>query len=427
MTNVHPHSSGDPRQHRVAIHATGSAELNPVLGNALGSLTINLDDELSRYRRLRQGQSTARAYHPPFRKSRKALGLISVQPQAAQAPTTPTKSQGAPSVVPPPPPNPRLTRQPDPGQLTVATTTASQPSSSPSEPSLVPAIESPQDYLASSEALLRSTPSQSVPSESGSKPLLWRHLTTPLGLGTLLFLLVGSGGLGYVLTNPATLEHLWQGHPSETAADGAQRSAATSDTQTQFESWGPDLASQEFIELNLNTLSTLSSQLASPEPDLPSSAATSTEAEAEAEADPNGTTSEATTTRASASESPPSGSAAAVPTPAQPRTMSRRPAPTPQAPTPPSPRPSRSAAPSASPAASASPTPTSVPPNYYVVADYTGDQSLAAARQVVGDAYVRNFSMGARIQLGAFVDSESAQSLVRQLQSQGITAQVHTP
>jgi hypothetical protein len=62
-----------------------------------------------------------------------------------------------------------------------------------------------------------------------------------------------------------------------------------------------------------------------------------------------------------------------------------------------------------------------------VVVDYTGEASLGAARQVVGDAYVRNFSTGARIQMGAFSQPAAAQSLVQQLQQQGMSAQVITP
>jgi cell division septation protein DedD len=61
------------------------------------------------------------------------------------------------------------------------------------------------------------------------------------------------------------------------------------------------------------------------------------------------------------------------------------------------------------------------------VVDYGGDASLASARRVVGDAYVRNFSSGAKIQMGAFSQPAAAQNLVNQLQQQGISAQVVGP
>jgi cell division septation protein DedD len=62
-----------------------------------------------------------------------------------------------------------------------------------------------------------------------------------------------------------------------------------------------------------------------------------------------------------------------------------------------------------------------------VVTDYSGTQSLESARSAVGDAYVRNFSSGTRIQMGAFSQQSSAQNLVNQLQGQGIPAQVISP
>ncbi|MGB3309535.1 MAG: SPOR domain-containing protein, partial [Nodosilinea sp.] len=66
-------------------------------------------------------------------------------------------------------------------------------------------------------------------------------------------------------------------------------------------------------------------------------------------------------------------------------------------------------------------------PSYYVVTDYSGATSLESARGAVGDAYVRDFSGGTRIQMGAFSQESSARNLVNQLQGQGIPAQVITP
>jgi cell division septation protein DedD len=43
---------------------------------------------------------------------------------------------------------------------------------------------------------------------------------------------------------------------------------------------------------------------------------------------------------------------------------------------------------------------------------------------VVGDAYVRDFQGGSKIQMGAFSQESSARDLVQQLQQQGIPAQV---
>ena len=81
-------------------------------------------------------------------------------------------------------------------------------------------------------------------------------------------------------------------------------------------------------------------------------------------------------------------------------------------------------APSATETAPASREPIS---SYYVVADYTGDPSLESAREAVGDAYVRNFDDGARIQLGAFNTEAGAAALVEELQNQGIEVRIYEP
>ena len=62
-----------------------------------------------------------------------------------------------------------------------------------------------------------------------------------------------------------------------------------------------------------------------------------------------------------------------------------------------------------------------------MVTDYTGDPSLSQARQAIGDAYVRNFDDGAKVQMGSFEDSASAEQMAQQLQQQGVPAQVYQP
>jgi len=62
-----------------------------------------------------------------------------------------------------------------------------------------------------------------------------------------------------------------------------------------------------------------------------------------------------------------------------------------------------------------------------VVTDYTGDPSLDAARSAVGEAYVRNFDVGARIQMGAFNTPEGAEALAEELRNQGIETELYEP
>lgn len=64
---------------------------------------------------------------------------------------------------------------------------------------------------------------------------------------------------------------------------------------------------------------------------------------------------------------------------------------------------------------------------YYVVVATGGEAALAAARQVVPDAYVREFPVGARIQLGALGSLAQAQQLARQLQAAGIRPEIYHP
>jgi hypothetical protein len=132
------------------------------------------------------------------------------------------------------------------------------------------------------------------------------------------------------------------------------------------------------------------------------------------------------TTEAATAAPAPSRASANRPAPAA-TTPAPRPAPattTPAAPR--QPTASRPAAAPAAPAPAATPAPVATS-TYYVVTDYTGDPSLNQARQAVGDAYVRNFPVGARIQLGAFSSEADAAAHVEALQGQGINAQVYNP
>lgn len=62
-----------------------------------------------------------------------------------------------------------------------------------------------------------------------------------------------------------------------------------------------------------------------------------------------------------------------------------------------------------------------------MITNYTGDPSLNKVREVVTDAFVRNFKDGARIQLGAFDNAETAQRYIQELQQQGVTSQLYGP
>jgi hypothetical protein len=384
--------------------------LAPPLQSALNSLNVQLDRELARYRSARQG--TALPAVPVFKPRQRPLNLISVGARPAG------------SAAPPPPPNPKL-RQPEGTSQAIPPMAAT---GGAAMGAIVPQpLAEPDDYMASSEALLESLGQAAAPPPApplATAPRWPRLLATPLGMGVLLLLLLASGGLGYILVNPSTIAHLavlWPFGSSSEAPTPETPEAAVSPDPTAgdraFQGLSPDLSEQEFVRLDLSTLSTLPRSAVRP----PSLASTPTTAAVDTPATPSsdteGETASETTTAAETDRSPAAATATPQPRPAAtaaPRSGTAAPAPGP--------------APAAAPAAPAPTTSTAPNPDiYYVVANYTGDPSLDEARQAVGDAYVRNFSVGARIQLGAFSSQADAEAHAQTLQGQGISAEVYSP
>ncbi len=421
---------------------------SPVLEGALANLMVDLDDELQRYRQRRSDQSGLSTSAPQTRfgraqRSGPQLINLPAAPAAATkvAPGTTTEVQ-TPACLPegrpmPPPPPPR---------------------SALTSHDLIPYSPGAEDYLESTEALLDTDPTAYI-TDYGSdpedpSPALGRTLATPLGLGALLLLLLASAGFGYLVTSPQAVDHLRQHPLIRGLGQKVQPPAVISNPEPGVsgpEGLGPDLSEQEFTQLDLNRLSNLPSSTPdappsippsnsaldqerlqpSPRPsptlqkpvDLPSvTPAPSPQGVAPARPTGSSPSRPPSPTPAVVSSAPPTSAPATTPTPVKvaPSGQSAPPPPPLMAPTTPRPPAPLSQVPSA-------PAPLRPSPRYYVVVDYSGDASLAAARQVVGDAYVRNFSTGARIQMGAFSQPAAAQSLVQQLQQQGISAQVITP
>lgn len=443
--------------------------LKQPLQQVLASLSVDLETELVRYRQSRQGEGKPQAHRGvAFRKRRKPIDLIRVEgrsaPTTSPSPAQPPLGQPLP---PPLPPNPRLTQTATAADASLTRlerpgeTATDRPLTQ--ETSLQPYQDIPEDFFETTEALLHSTPAvgnaDSDAWDTDYTPALTQRLTTPLGIGALLLLLISSASLGYLLTNPKALAHLWH-HPALLALRGqdAAGSATTSGVNGSYgtfepglEGLGPDLSHQEFVDLNLGSLSTLPNS-ALPTPHLASTPLTLTLPPTAVQpgmpgpaGTPNPTApgSAATPTPTAATAPPPAyRPPVTVPATVRPVQAPTRPAPVAAAPTRPAPaqpaaaRPAPSA-PATPPPAQAAPPPlvalpsTAAPaqaaPNYYVVTDYTGDHSLSNARSAVGEAYVRNFPAGARIQMGAFEQQSSAEALVQDLQQQGISAEVYHP
>jgi hypothetical protein len=326
--------------------------------------------------------------------------------------------------------------------------------------------ETVEDYLASSEELLRSIAEESREQPTDREPnSMLDTLLTPLGVGSMLLLLLTSTTLGYVMMNPASVG-LSGGSLINSGNNGAapssQPAPTAAQTMTAPTTWGaaanqaapsPNLAADEFVDLGLDTLSTIprakgqrpkpASQPATAEPKPAAKAASTSEAAAPARsveppetvvmptvvdstslpelpARPNPQPSMATVVvpvRPPISEPPPVVSTNVAPVSPEPIRIA--PPPVQPAPVLPSqPAPGLAAAPSAEATSS----------RYYVVTDYSGDASLEAARTAIPDAYVRNLpNAGAKVQLGSFNDEAGAEGMRQQLQQQGIEAEVYHP
>ena len=476
--------------------------LKPPLSSALSSLNVHLEEELARYRRQRQGRPV-----PPsqisktIKPNRKPLDLIAVKAERATQKAAPASSSKSPprtaATPPPPPPNPFLKKETSISQDSSDDAVVQSVSSNELGDSAGPLAlatrkadsgaantfalathanqqTDPDDYLESSEELIRSLADRLKPKPE-TPPLsrfefAWpSQLATPANVGSFLLLLVVSAGVGYVGTNPEAVNHLFgrfqsNASTSQQAVESTQSSAGPSG-EGAFRPLGPDLSNQEFVELDLDALSTLpvaSSQVQSQPPTLansPSSAgattAPSSQAAANIPATPQTPVNPTPAAQPSPPAAPPSYSAtpptAVNPRPAAPPTPT--PSPTPAAVSAPAPAytpvpsqtlPSVAAAPSVTAAApqivtttpsTAAPAPVapipsivaagagSTPvstPRYRVVTPYTGDPSLDRVRGVVSDAFVRE----SQIQAGAFADEAAAQARVQELQAQGISAQV---
>ncbi|MGB5633241.1 MAG: hypothetical protein WBM86_10770 [Waterburya sp.] len=64
-------------------------------------------------------------------------------------------------------------------------------------------------------------------------------------------------------------------------------------------------------------------------------------------------------------------------------------------------------------------------PYYYILTEYTGDRSLALARQKVKQVSLVNLTQGVFIYLGAFTDHEQAKEFVSQLKEENFAPQIY--
>lgn len=421
-------------------------EIDPQLENVLRNLNVNLEDELTRYRRHRHGRVPP---PPPPRRAaqRQTLDLISVPASApSEAATQSSPERPTP---PPPPPNPFLKQSSEPevdlpdalsdmeeASLDIAdiAETVIEPEQPQSDDSALPvhASDAPAEgYLESSEELLRSLAEEQTEPTSVPEPYSpERKNNSLLKLAGLVLVLLGGIGVGFAITYPSQLQNLrsriWPTtqEGAETTATETSENAGTVSPETAvpettaaapeassdgYKPPGPDLSTREFKELDeVEDLVTLEIDSGSGVPLPPLS-------------NPAQTPLPPATTTPNGQAADPNGQAAAPNGQAVvPNGQAAAPAsPTPANPAPASPTPASTAAPS--------PAPTAAGSSFYVIASYTGDASLNKARELVPDAFVRNFKAGARIQLAAFDNRAQAEEQVTFLTQQGAVVELFGP
>jgi len=132
------------------------------------------------------------------------------------------------------------------------------------------ASTAPSGYLASSEALLESLPEDE---EATALPAWLEGLLSPLGLGSILLLLLSSSTLGYVAMNPTMMEQWGVDRLLTLLRPSSSPEAATAPPldpdATPAQPSGPDLAAQEFVDLGLGNLSSATPQTPSIPPAAP--------------------------------------------------------------------------------------------------------------------------------------------------------------
>ncbi|MGD1953014.1 MAG: hypothetical protein ACFB14_25725 [Leptolyngbyaceae cyanobacterium] len=407
-------------------------EINPQMENVLRNLNVNLEDELTRYRRQRHGRVPP---PPPPRRAaqRQTIDLISVS-----ANDTAAEKPQQPPTPPPPPPNPFLKHKASEPEESAELPDTELPSDAiePDAPEMETPAESDspalpihsseaptEGYLESSEELLRSIEEEEEQPEPGSAPEPYspeRKSNSLLKLAGLVLVLLGGIGVGFAITNPAQFESLRSRvlpgtdvEPAETAdsdlpevPETPNQPATTADpseTASDYSPLGPDLSTREFQELDtIDDLVTLDVDGAGNATGTPSALPTPAQTP-----QPN----PAQTPLPAPTDTPASPSAANSPTPAT---------------TSPAAAPPANSAPT-NPATVTSPAPVATGSNFYVIASYTGDASLNKARELVPDAFVRDFDAGARIQLAAFDNQAQAEEQVAFLTEQGITVELFGP
>jgi hypothetical protein len=424
------------------VQSSKTPGLKPVLAAALASLEVQLDQELTRYRRTRL--AAYRTLNQPrmrasmsnqAQKLAAAATVVTTQPSPIAESVNEISSPQVSSIIQSTPVAdiheelPKPVKENVPRQHTLQISSRSATDEKPALPTpnsanIVPAAiaenkredivkpqatpKPPEDYLESSEALLRSLaqePPQTTKTRTSGDSLL-----SPIGIGSMLLLLLSSLTLGYVMFNPKNLpqfsfNNLFQRNASNS---GVKTENVSSNTKIQTQApltpipKYPNLATNEFTEVKtpddvVGLAPTATPTLIStPNPVVTPNSAVSPTTAAQPPQLPIATPSpEITPTTAAQVQQP---TATTSPSP--------QPTPTPQ----------KLDDAEIKPLADGF---------YHVVVDNQGENSLAKARLAVPDAYLspeKKF-----IYLGAFKTKEQVKQHLQMLETKGIKARVQQP
>ncbi|PZV08010.1 MAG: hypothetical protein DCF22_21015 [Leptolyngbya sp.] len=466
--------------------------LHPVLQIAFACSDIQLDEELARYRRQKAlGKATYSPRPAAYRKASKSLDLISPAPMLepsvlpeqdlSSAEMTLEPSLAASAL------NLAIAALSDHADLSTANPNSAELKELAAQyaAQIANGSESAMDelspdyYLESSEELLRSLAVEE--SEVQAEQNFFQSLLTPLGMGSMLLLLLSSAMFGFLVMNPTSISRFLNVNETQTAANlpGAAVSPPSSSIAGMASAPQPNLASREFPDLSLQTLGSVEVTPSVDMPTLSKSGASSVKNSqpvnlglAGNSAATNGLTqssepipTSATTLRVAeplpdaASAIAPSRPAALAPRLSLPQASAPIPRyrPTAQPHRSSSSTPARSYAspakaytppparfkpvkPEALPTVSPAPTVYQQPvqvreyvrepvrePDYKVVTPYSSDRSLSEAKQKVPDAYLQNYPTGAKVQLGSFENESAAKARVEELRQQGVQAEIYKP
>jgi hypothetical protein len=396
--------------------------INPYLQSVLGCLDINLEAEMNQYRRQRQRSQQWVAPSTASPSPRQSVDLISPAADGESVVSLPTSAETKTR------PNIEFeTRSPN-AQLAILSSKASEQNLNSGHGDRTSNIDignsqkSPNKYLESSEELLRSLEEEEK-SEPQAAPSLMSSLLTPAGLTFMFLFLLSCIALSYTVINPSIWRQIVfnQGKQNPNLATEPTNKVAESN-QAELPK-APNLASKEFLDLDLSTLSNVKPTpkpipLPSIKPSVPPipqgvTGVNLPNLKAPPPANIGGTNNQGL------SNLPQALLPKIPPKPVEPKPSAVKPA---------TPKAAKTSAATTKPSALSLGIPIKTQDGYYyVVLDYSNEQSLDMARTVVPDAYIREFPNGVKIQMGALVDAKSAEQLVKELREKGITAKYYQP